>query len=323
MTINTRIRAGGCVAAVVAIAVSGCGSAHVHPGGPARTSPASSPTATSAGDPERRASADAAALLDAFRPPPGAKPSGGKPPGAPRDLDNPMFVPNTPELVTKTRWWTVPDPPASVMSWASAHPPQGTTSAGGTSESRNGGTVSELTAMFLAPSMPAVLASRRLLVQAGPMSGGGTALRVDAQDTWLPVKPPSEAIPPASVLTIRATPPRPPSGGPTPSGPPLPTAPAVMTISDRAVIAQVAKLVGTLPVAGNGVVHCPMDTGRRLDLRFASMGGTTVATVRAASSGCGFVSVTVGGKAKPGLRGGPDLIRRLGDLLHVRWPGMN
>ncbi|MGH3374582.1 MAG: hypothetical protein ACRDP6_07575, partial [Actinoallomurus sp.] len=251
-----------------------------------------------------------------------ATPSRGEPAGAPGDLDQPAFVPNTPDLVTRTRWWTVSGPPASVMAWATAHPPRGTTSAG-TSENQSGATVTELTAMFLAPSGPPGLTARRLLVQAAPLAGGGTAIRVDAQDTWVPPKPPSEAIPPAALLTIRAVPPKPPYGRPTASGSPLPTAPPVMTVSDRAVIAQAAKFVGALPVAGNGVMHCPADLGGSLDLRFASMGGATLATVRASASGCGFVAVRVGGAAKPGLRGGPDLIRRLGALLHVRWPGMS
>ena len=318
MVIDTKVRAGVLVAAAVAVTAAGCGSGHARP--PARTTVADGAATTSA-DLRARASADADALLGTFRPPPGAKPSRGAPPGTPGELARPMVVPNTPDLVTRTRWWTVSGPPASVMAWATAHPPRGATSAG-TSENQSGATVTELMTMFLAPSGPSGLTARRLLVQAAPLAGG-TAIRVDAQDTWVPPKPASEAIPPAAVLTIRAVSPKPRSGRPAASGSPLPTAPPVMTGGDRAVIAQAAKFVGTLPVAGNGVVHCPADMGGSLDLRFASRGGTTLATVRASASGCGFVAVTVGGSAKPGLRGGPDLIRRLGALLHVRWPGMS
>ncbi|MGH3378835.1 MAG: hypothetical protein ACRDP6_29315, partial [Actinoallomurus sp.] len=69
MVIDTKVRTGALVAAAVAVTVAGCGSEHARP--PARTTVVGGPATTSAGL-RVRASADADALLDAFRPPPGA-----------------------------------------------------------------------------------------------------------------------------------------------------------------------------------------------------------------------------------------------------------
>jgi hypothetical protein len=287
------------------MAAGGCGTAHA----PARSAPTATP-ATPVTDPSARAVAGATALLAAFRPPAGARPSDGMPAGASKDLDQPMFVPNTPDLVTRTRWWTVAGPPEQVMSWVNAHPPAGVTSAGGLSQMRHGATVTELTAMFLPAASGA--GQGRMLVEGGPMPGGRTALRVDVQVTWTPPRPTSGVIPPASVLTVRTVARR-------TARPGADVAPPVRTVSDRALIAEVTRFIEALPTAARGVVHCPMDTGDGADLTFASMGGTPLAKVHAAASGCRHVTFT-GGVHEPARTGGPDLLTKLSTLLHVRWP---
>jgi hypothetical protein len=238
-----------------------------------------------------------------------------------------MTTVNTPDLVTKTRWWTISGVPDSVMSWESVHPPKDMTSGGSGSETTGLWQSSELMVTFEAPPIPAVLPSRQLLVQAAGMAGGRTVIRVDAQDTWLPAKPAAEAIPPAAVLTIRAGyPSRSPMPRPVSPGShtrPAATAPAVMSITDRAVITRAANLVAALPVTGPGVRHCPAAFGGSLNLTFASPNGAALAKVAASASGCGSVSVVVHGASQPGLSGGPELIGQLGSLLHVRWPGLS
>jgi len=305
--VATRVKVG--LLAIAAVTAGGCGSAHVRPRSPARTQ-----GEARAEGPARRAAADAAALLGSFRPPPGARSEPSEPTGAPSELDRPMMVPNTPQLVIRTRWWTVPEAPNTVVAWAAAHPPKGMSSVGGGSES--GGATSEFMTSFLAPSVPDVLPSRRLMVQAAAAPGGRTALRVDALDTWSPARSASDAIPPATRLTVRATAPR------RRPGSPGPTTPAAITVTDPKVIAQVADLVAARPLVGGGVLHCPADTGGQLDLTFASATDPRLATVRVDASGCGFVSLVVHGARRPGRRGGPELIERLGTLLHAHWPGI-
>lgn len=271
--------------------------------------------------PERRAATDVARSLDAFRSPPGSAHSGSRPAGTPKELDEPMTRPNTPNLVTRTGWWTTSGTPDSVISWESAHPPEGMR-ANGTSTLTSGQRTDELTLTLAASPIPAVLPSRNLLVQAARLTNGRTVIRVDAQDTWLAAKSAAETIPPAAVLTIRpiTSPHFRPPPAPTPTAPAAPVAPKVMTITDPAVIARVAQLIDALPRADPGVRHCPAAFSTSLDLTFeATPHGPVAAKVNAAASGCREVSVTVHGTARPTLDGS-DLIDRLQSLLHVRWP---
>lgn len=301
MTTNSRLRVTGLVVAIGALSLSGCGST----------------PRTPSSDPAQRASADATALLGSFRPPPGATRASGEPSAAPSLLDQPSTTPNTPDLVTKTRWWTTSAAPDSVVSWESTHLPKGMTSGGsGSTYDGSGQPPSELTVTFSAPPAPSVLPSRQLLVQAASTTDGRTVIRVDAQVTWLPARPASEAIPPAAVLTIRTDRPhdRPPALRVAHA------APATMTVTDRTLITQAANLIAALPVLEPGVRNCPADTGGSLSLTFASLDGAALAIVTASASGCGTVSVMVRGASQPELSGGPELIERLGSLLHVHWP---
>lgn len=72
-----------------------------------------------------------------------------------------------------------------------------------------------------------------------------------------------------------------------------------------------------LPAAQPGATSCPGDLGPLVDLRFTSGGPTprTLATAKADGGGCRGVSLSIRGRAQPGLSGAPKLIQRLNALL--------
>lgn len=174
------------------------------------------------------------------------------------------------------------------MDWIQAHQMAGFALSGG-GEITVGPQVAEFaefTAGTKATERAAFPEGRTLLVSVAS-AAGGTAIRVDAQVTWLPPKPAGERVPAgARVLTVEYLP---------GSGP-------VEEITDPAVIRRIAAVVDSLPLAAAGQVGCPIDFGRRVRLTFrAARGARPLAVVTAQLGGCGIVTMTVGGRAYPAL----------------------
>jgi hypothetical protein len=284
------------------------------------TTPASAATATRlpgsarSASPKQLAEADAASMLAAFRSPPGAQRSG---PIAAAGLS---AAPSgaTPDFVSRTAWWRVPGTMDATLAWVAAHRPAGFTLGGSGSSSDRSGVTSRFD-QFSLPSVPNVLSQRSLYVSVARDGTDGTALRVDSQVTWLPVKSPSERIPAAArVVTILALPGLS-SGGPVR---PISRFYAPVTVTAPATVAKIAKVVDGLPLMPRGVFSCPADTGQGLRLTFrATKKGPVLAQVTAGTDGCGTVMLTVDGKRMPTLWGGARMAQQVLKLAGIHWAG--
>jgi hypothetical protein len=249
---------------------------------------------------QQAARAAAEQLLGKVVLPPGARPSPHEPAGDGGRLDFAPAAPADPNLVDLTRFAVVPGAPAQVGEWLSEHPAAGSTPYGhGTLESPAAPEV-----WWVAGSWPAagdVLGTRVLAVSWTGLPGGRSAVRVDAEVTWLPAKPSGDRVPAGSTILTAVL-----SHGLNPgeTGHPL------TTTRDRAVIAAIRDKVDGLPVSSPGATSCPADFGQTLTLAFyAHAGATPLAVVVADDGGCGLVRVTEHGRRASQPLSGPDLTR--------------
>ncbi len=298
-------------ASCAAIVVTACGTQvateQVLSAPKAPSSPARAPSSPAV-SPRQRAEADAAAILASFVRPPGARRLPAAPDVAGGALKQPVQVPGTPDLVDDASWWLAPGQPQAVLAWEQAHLPRRFASTGsGTSYA--GGVPTEWSDEFSLPAVPAVLNSRELIVQVVSAGHGQTAIRVDAQVTWLPAKPAAERVPAgAKSVTLREIP------GLSGVKPPAP-----VTVTNKAKVAKIAALAGALPVFPPGVYSCPADNGQSLMLTFRGAVGRTLAVVEADATGCSTVSFTVGGKSLPTLWDGATFVRQVLAIAGLHW----
>ena len=96
-----------------------------------------------------------------------------------------------------------------------------------------------------------------------------------------------------------------------------PTAP-VLAVTDAAQIAKITGLINALPLTQQGL-YCPNDDGAGLQMVFRSATGTQIATADADATGCGNVTVTIGGASVPGLSGGSQLVTQIEAILGQHW----
>ena len=256
--------------------------------------------------PKQLAESDAARILAAFDPPPGAVRSGRISLAA---LAVEPAQPPTPDAVLRTSWWRVEGQPAAVLTWEGEHRPAGFSSAGvgwiGASEHFE---------VFSLPDVPGVLTERWLLVSVASDGPGRTAIRVDAEVGWEPAKPVGERIPAAAkVVTVT----------PIAGGEPLPAADRPVTLTDQATVTRIAAVVDGLPLFPPGAYHCPADdggTGILLTFRTA-LSGPALAVVTGQASGCSPVAVRVEGRSMPTLWHGSQLEQQVIDIAGIHWPG--
>ena len=285
-----------------AIVLSGCGSQPFSQPGAGHTGQASP-----AASPRQRAVADAARIIASFPPPPGAVST-----GLIASLTQSGARPVTPDLASVTRWWRVPGRPQAVLSWIGAHLPSGFTPAG------TGAGAGSWTGIFALPAVPGVLTQRELVVLAVPF-GGQTAIRVDAQVVWLPARPDAERVPPgATVLTVT------PVFGLYP-GPRVERLDRSFTVTDPAKVARIVAVIDSLTRFPDGTFSCPAGSSGQMRLTFAArQGGPVVARLTAQYSGCGVVSVRIGGRDMPALsadpESGPPLQQQVLAIAGVSWP---
>ena len=290
-------------AACAALVLSGCGTQPFGPQPGAARTPAASPAAS----PRERAVADAARIMASFPRPPEAVRT-----GLIASLTESGARPATPDLASVTRWWRVPGRPLAVLAWIRAHLPSGFTPAG------TGTGSGSWTDMFALPAVPGVLTERELVVLA-TQDRGQTAIRVDAQVVWLPVRPAAERVPPdAAVVTVT------PVFG-------LYHAPRVerldrsFTVTDPAKVARIAAVVNGLTRFPDGAFSCPAEFGGQMRLTFATRpGGPVLARLAAQYGGCGSVSVRIGGRDMPALselpKSGPPLQQQVLAIASMSWP---
>jgi hypothetical protein len=288
---------------VAVVALAGCAVAHPPARGSANrlagsassgtTVTTAQPAAKPALSPEQRAVADADAILASFVVPPGARKLASAPTVRGGVLRQPAGTPVTTYLVDKADWWLAPGPSVFVLGWELAHLPRRFSFDGAGTYGGLPGSDPPADDEFSLPAISAVLDSRQLLVQV-VTDGNQTAIRVDAQVTWRPVRPASEKVPSATrAVTISQN-----LGGNAGSRKP----PAPVTITDPAKVRELVALTEGLPLLPPQGPGCMMDRGNTLTLTFrARSGGTPLAIATLHLSGCSGMVLTIGAQRWPSL----------------------
>jgi len=261
--------------------------------------------------PQARARADAAAILAAFVPPPGASRLGTAPAAAGGVLRQPVFSEPGPDHVDDAGWWRVPgQSPQQVLGWEKAHLPRQFTASGSGIAGGNGVQVTE--GWWSLPAVAGVLPQRELTVSAiDDGNGSGTDLRLDANVEWLPARPAWSILPVASIKAVVVT--------AVPGGNDSKKPPAPVTVTDPARVRKLVDLVNVQPMASRDVINCPSDDGRGVQLTFlAGTRGPTVATEFAKSNGCGGVQLTLKGQ-RTMLGGGNSVAQQALAISGMNW----
>lgn len=294
--------AAGCAALMVA----GCGATHA--AGTGRGAPATRAAAKSA-TPRQRASADAASILSSFVPPEGAVRLTSAPG---KTLGAPAAIRGDSNVVRKTSYWKIKGSPQTALAWEKANLPRRFTATGnGTVSGPGQQQVREED--FTLPPVAGVLPERGLEVAAVNAGGGQTAIRVNAQVTWVPAKPLSERIPATARAVTFSSAPGMIAGA---------KHPAPVTITNAATVKRLESLVNGLPLAPPGLRSCPADLGQSVEMTFsAAKGGSPLAVVTAPASGCQSMHVTVNGRPQPALDGGGGAASQALSIARVNWPG--
>ena len=279
------------------MAVTGCAPAHTTTGPvTAASRPAASPTARA------RAVAEAAAILRAFVVPPG----GQRLPKAPDVLKVPSSTLVSTALVDDVSFWRAPGQPQAVLAWEQAHLPRRFTP-----DDADFGPPSWDRTFSLSP-VPGVLNARDLVVEVTAAGHGQTAVRVDAQVSWQPLRPAPERVPSAArVVTITqlAIP-----------GPHVTRPPAPVTITDRAVVRRLAALADSLQLSTIGpAASCPLSLGGGVQLTFLARPGGPPLAVAQGPAACGTVEFSVGGKPQPALQITDSFIPQVLKLADLNW----
>lgn len=285
------------LAAWAVMAVAGCAATHT------TTGPVTAASGTAASPTARvRAVAEAAAILRAFVVPPG----GQRLPKAPEILKVPSSTLVSTALVDDVSFWGAPGQPQAVLAWEQAHLPRRFTP-----EDADFGPPSWDRTFSLTP-VPGVLNARDLVVEVTAAGHGQTAIRVDAQVSWQPLRPAAERVPSgARVVTITQLA----SLGPHVSRPPAP-----VRITDLAVVRRLAALVDSLQLSTIGpVASCPLALGGGIQLTFLAGAGGPPLAVAQGPGACGTVQFSVGGKPQPALQITDSFIPQVLKLTDLNW----
>ncbi|MCW2932500.1 MAG: hypothetical protein JWM19_3462 [Actinomycetia bacterium] len=274
-----------------ALALAGC--AVVPPATAAghAATPTAHPAAATAQSPEQRAEADAAAILAAFVVPPGARKLPGAPAGRANQLKNIAGSSASPNWIDKAGFWQVKGDPQQVLAWTASHVGRSHISLPVITNlpvPERPDTVWERD--YALPPVPAVEDTRELTVEVADAGNGQTAIRVDAQVTWLPARQASETVPAAATAVTLSVIPDPNLN----KKPPQP-----VTITSPAAVRRITALVNSLPVFPPGPIGCggPDGSGTAaLALTFlAAPQGRVLATAMVEQEGCEPVLFAAGG----------------------------
>ncbi len=285
------------MAACAAVAAAGCAATFTAKGPDTAARRTAAPPM-----PRERAVADAAAILKAFAVPPGAQ----RLPKPPDALKVPITTLVSTSLVDDVSFWRAPGQPRTILAWERSHLSRrfmlGDADFGPPSWDR----------MFSLSPIPGVLNARELVVEVTRAGNGQTAIRVDAQVSWQPPRPASERVPSgARVVTITQLP----SLDPRARRPP-----ASVTITDLAIVRQLAALVDGLQLSTIGPdASCPAPPGGGIRLTFLGRPGGPRLAVAQGPAACGTVQLSVGGKAQPALQITESFIPQLLQVADLNW----
>ena len=284
------------LAAWAAMAVAGCAATHTTTGPvTAASRTAASPTA------QQRAAAEAAAILRAFVVPPG----GQRLAKAPDSLKVPSSTLVSTALADDVPR-RAPGQPQAVLAWEQAHLPRRFTP-----EDADFGPPSWDRTFSLSP-VPGVLTARDLVVEVAVAGNGQTAIRVDAQVSWQPLRPAAERVPSsARVVTITQL---------SSLDPHLSRPPAPVTITGLTVVRRLAALLDSLQLSTIGpAASCPLPPGGGIRLTFLARAGGPPLAVAQGPAACGTVQFSVGGKRQPALQITDSFIPQVLKLADLNW----
>jgi hypothetical protein len=292
---------------------------------PGGTATPASTVSRAAMSPRQQAQQDAAALLAAFVPPPGATRLVRPPSGVEGKLNGPEFTSGDPDVVYSATLWQVPAmTPKQALAWEKAHLPAGFKLSGWSGEAVSlpkapGGRPwpkdpYHYAAYWFAP--PAGKAgSGQLNVGAVSTLQGQTYVRVDAEVAWQPLRPATEKVPAAAkVIVITAQP-----DMNTPHDIPAP-----VTVTDPAKVSRIVSLLDGLNIDPGGIRGCPAMAGRGIMLSFlATASGPVLATAHEDLPSCGYVDFTIGGRKQPTLSDFGPFAQKVLGIAGVQWRGWN
>jgi hypothetical protein len=306
------------------LALAGCGTTVI---ANARGSPA--PRAAMISHPLslRQAKAEAAAILAAFIPPPGAQRLAAPPGGVGGKLDNPIFMSGDPDTVYSASLWKVQGmSPLQVLTWEKAHLPDRyrLTLVGGEAAPAP----APIPGMRTPQSDPyhdasdefdlqgaGILPAAEMIVQAATSSAGQTYVRIDVQVPWQPQRPASERVP-AGVTAITIT------AQPDMNKPH--DVPAPVTLTDPARVGKIVRLVDSLPLNPGGGCLGLNENGKGITLSFLGhANGPVLATASEQIASCGYVEFAIRGTDEPVLSDPGSFIQQALSIAGVRWPGFN
>lgn len=209
-------------------------------------------------------------------------------------------------LVDDVAFWRAPGRPQVVGAWEQAHLPRrfmlDDATFGSSSWDRR----------FSLTPIPGVLNTRGLDVEIVGVGKGYTAIRVDAQVSWQPLRPATERVPSATrVVTITRLPSLVAQARRTP---------APVTITDLSVVRRLAALVDNLDLSTIGPdAKCPATADGGIRLTFlARTGGPPLAAAQGPEA-CGTVEFSVGGKQQPALQITDSFIPHILKLAGLHW----
>ena len=253
------------------------------------------------GAPSRRdlALRDAAHLLTLVRLPTGSTRLALEPSGDSHLLRTAAQSIGDLNLVDLHSFFVAPQNPWALYRYERSHPPSGSTSRGGYNSYGTASTYGNTDEWFVSYSwlpVETLLDSRVLVISIAALPGHRSAIRVDAQVTWLPAKPAGDIVPTgAKVLTAVL------SAGLNPGEP----GHSPVTTTDPERIEAIRAFVNQLSVVPPGARFCPVDFGQYLTISFRVTAQTKpLAVVVAHVGGCEEVQVERGGHvAQPELSG--------------------
>lgn len=285
MTLTAGRLAGTLLAA--ALALAGCAVAHSPATAAGHAATAAHPAAATALSPRQRAEADATAILAAFVVPPGARKLPGPPTGQANQMKNITGSSASPNWIDKTGFWQVKGDPRQVLAWTASHVGRSHTTGGPITYLPVQGLPDTVWEMdYALPPVPAVEDTRELTVEVADAGNGQTAIRVDAQVTWLPAREASEMVSAAAAAIEMSVIPDPNLN----RKPPRP-----VTVTSPEAVHRITTLVNSLPVFPPGPRECGPGGVAALVLTFlAAPQGRVLATAYVNTEGCEQVLFAVG-----------------------------